>query len=193
MERLFLANTARDITRAIVFDQAPVDAMDEQGDTALHAAIRRGAPIEVIAELVRLGASLEALTRCRRSALFLAVELHPDTEVMDFLLESGARPNGMPYRPSPLHAAVFQDDLERVELLLTARADIQHRGPGGAPPLFGAQSGRMARRLIQAGANLYLQDREGRNALDWWRERGQDEPLRAVLGPPEGGRPRRRA
>lgn len=193
MERLFQANTARDITRAVVFDQAPVDAMDEQGDTALHAAIRRGAPLEAIAELVRLGASLEALTRAQHSALFLAVEHHPDTAVMHSLLESGARPNGMPYRLSPLHAAVFQDNIERVDLLLAARADVQHRGPSGAPPLFGAQSARMARHLIQAGADPYLQDREGRNALDWWHERGQDEPRRAVLATLQDGSPRRRA
>ena len=182
MDRLWRATTARDITRAVVFEQAPINGANAQGETPLHAAIQRGAPLAVVAELVRLGAQVNALTHLLRSPLFLAVG-HPDARVLEVLLENGARVDGLRYQPAPLHAAVSLDDAERVDTLLAAGADPNHPGPRGSTPLFAATCARMVQRLVQAGANPHLRNRDGQHAIDWWREQGREEALAAVARP----------
>jgi ankyrin repeat protein len=130
MDRLWRATTGRDITRAVVFEQAPINGANAQGETPLHAAIQREAPLGVVAELVRLGAQVNALTHLLRSPLFLAVG-HPDPRVLELLLENGARVDGLRYQSAPLHAAVSLDDAERVDTLLAAGANPHLRNRDG--------------------------------------------------------------
>lgn len=176
---LFSANAARDVTREVIFKGVPINGRDREGDTALHAALRRRASLEVVVELVRLGAELNSVGGHYQTPMILAV-FHPDLRVSDHLLDSGALVNGLPRHLGPLHAAVFNDNRRQVDLLLARGADPNHPGQRGATPLFVARSRGMVQRLLSAGADPYQTDEAGRTAINRWGENGIVEALDAL-------------
>lgn len=180
---LFHATTPRQITRQVIFEGALINGINEQGDTALHAVLRRRAPLSVVAELVRLGATVNAQGREGHIPLLLAI-YHPDIRVMEFLLDHGALVDGVPLRLAPLHAAVFNDYFDRVELLLARGANVNRTCVRGTTPLFAARSGAMVKRLIEAGANPYKRDLKGQSAMERWQEYGLLEALGALQTKP---------
>jgi len=76
-------------------------------------------------------------------------------------------------RVRPLHSGVAGGNIEVVEALLTAGAEVEVRQEGGFTPLMGAAAGgseAMVRRLLEAGADKGARTDDGQSALDLARE-----------------------
>lgn len=89
---LFAATAPKHITRAVVFEDADINARNEAGDTPLLSALRRRVSVATLRESVRLGARTDLVSRDGASPLMVAVG-HPSIEALAFLLEVGADPN----------------------------------------------------------------------------------------------------
>ena len=87
-----------------------VNAVDANGDTALHGAIHRGAG-NIVRFLVEKGANMDAVNEKGWSALSIAQGVfYPNTfnrhpELMDLLTELGADPDAGMRRPEDLSPA----------------------------------------------------------------------------------------
>ena len=71
---------------------------------------------------------------------------------------------------TPLHLASLWGDVEAVEVLLGAGANLNAKGDRGQTPLFSAVMGEnsdVVRRLLAAGANLHDKDSDGRTVLQF--------------------------
>lgn len=180
---LFQVTQAREVTRHIIFHRANPNARNEAGDTVLHSALKRYARLAIIKEIVRLGGRVDLTDAEGNFPVFRAV-YHPDIEVLAFLLEAGADVDGPRRGYSPLHAAAYNDFLDKADLLLKRGANPNKPGLAGEPPLFAAHSTAMARLLIGAGANPYQRDFKGQSVIERWRDRGFAEAL-AALAPPK--------
>jgi ankyrin repeat protein len=94
------------------------------------------------------------------------------TGVVRLLIEEGAPvnvPADNPSRVSPLHSAVASRNLEVVETLVEAGADLEARQQGGYTPLMGASANgrrRMVEFLLAHGANPEACSDEGQTARD---------------------------
>ena len=176
---LFHAKTAKQVAREVIFHSARINATDEQGDAPLHCALRRHVGLEVIAEMVRLGARVNAVGQQFLTPLVLAVYV-PDVRVMLHLLENGGLVDGKPQHPGALQAAVIVNSFERVELLLARGADANRIGFRSTTPLFAARSEAMVRRLIQAGANPHHRNFDGQTAAEKWRDHGLVEAIEGL-------------
>ncbi|MCY4458814.1 MAG: ankyrin repeat domain-containing protein [Albidovulum sp.] len=67
-----------------------------------------------------------------------------------------------------LFGAVRRDDINRIEALITAGADINGATPGtGYTPLMWATSAEATRTLLHAGASVHARNREGLTSLMW--------------------------
>ena len=89
-------------------------------------------------------------------------------EIMDFLLASGADPNGLAYEDgSPLALAAYESKNEAVDRLLQHGADPNFRDPAGVTPLHfavakkeRATASRCVLLLLNAGADPNVQTKE---------------------------------
>jgi len=87
-------------------------------------------------------------------------------QVVAVLVAAGADPNARfrgPHEETPLHWAASSDDVEVLDALLDAGADIEAPGAviGGGPPLADARAfgqWKAAHRLVERGARTTLQD-----------------------------------
>jgi ankyrin repeat protein len=99
---------------------------------------------------------------------------HPDT--VRLLLNAGAYVEAIAENASkvrPLHSGVAGGNLQVVEALLAAHADVESRQERGFTPLMGAAAGgeeTIVRRLLDLGADRCATNDEGRTAMDLARE-----------------------
>jgi ankyrin repeat protein len=100
---------------------------------------------------------------------------HPNgRQVVELLVASGADPNGRfrgPHEETPLHWAASSDDVEMIDALLDAGAEIEAPGAviAGGPPLEDARAfgqWKAARRLVERGARTTLVDAATLGLLD---------------------------
>lgn len=111
-------------------------------------------------------------------------------KAVDLLLEAGADPHlrsTMNDRYSLLHYAVFGGDPDIVRLMLGRGLDVNVRSSQGMTPLLSAVENfflpsqkklKVARVLVEAGADVNAKAKNGRSALDFaWK----DEPIRKLL------------
>ncbi len=102
---------------------APLDAADIDGETALHAALRRG-HLRTAKRLVALGADANRAARHGVTPLLLAVA-GGQAELADVLLQAGADPNAQDqFGRTALHEAAQRGDLAVATLLLRHGADV---------------------------------------------------------------------
>lgn len=148
--------------------------------TSLHFAASRG-DVSIIALLLDAAAEIEVRDADGRSPLVNAAAAgHPDA--VKLLLDRGARVDASDnLGRTPLHHAIRSLSEASVEHLVAAGADVNHvipKDPGCFSPLHrcvaeGEAAVGIARRLIEAGADLSLKDpREAKTALDRATERG---------------------
>jgi ankyrin repeat protein len=123
--------------RQDVLANAPVDAADAAGQTALHRAAMVG-DADRCRELLARGADVDARNAYRYTPLALAVIAH-DVETVRVLIEHGAdvgaqRRLGF----TPLYDAAADGQVEIMRLLMAAGADPTQRTEYGFEPLFTA-------------------------------------------------------
>jgi ankyrin repeat protein len=92
-----------------------------------------------------------------------------NADAVAFLLQLGANPNLTSTGETALFAAVSDDSLECVRLLLDAGADVNAMDCDGWTCLFHLRSERVAHYLLEHGANPSLSDQCGGLPEDWER------------------------
>ena len=146
---------------------APIDSIDENGETALMYAVDAGHD-DIARLLVDKGAAVDALSTSGETALFYAA-LKERPAAARLLLAHGAQTevrnsNG----DTPLMIAASHGSLETAKALLEKGAQINAHGGGGSTPLimtvlYGQTEA--ARFLIGKGADIEARDNSGATAL----------------------------
>jgi ankyrin repeat protein len=153
---------------------ADVNAVDEYGACALHAAVSQfgqsgqvdEAAIQAAVDwLLVHGASVDARTRAGDTALALAVSSGRGLALIDRLLQAGADAN------AALHAAAWPTRADAVDVmrrLLDAGANIDTVNANGATALHGAArlgTPEMVALLLARGASARARDHAGETPL----------------------------
>jgi ankyrin repeat protein len=129
-------------------------------------------------------------TRFEKAAIFLGAGASPDgqehglplneairrrdPEMIAFLLDNGASPNGRPDDVAPLNYAILWDDRRTIALLLERGANANGNGFQGKPPIAEA----MKHGLIDVAVSLFR-----RGAVIQGMSELQEKALRAALQP----------
>jgi ankyrin repeat protein len=117
------------------------------------------------AELLRdVGANADARGRCGRPPLFYGVQGHHPA-IVRWLIDIGQDVEQTDdFDTTPLMCAVDCADLECVEILIGAGADVDRKAPSGNA-LSRAESREIAKRLLDAGAHPRHLSQDGHRAL----------------------------
>lgn len=146
----------------------------------------RGARPEIVAELLRRGADVEARSPSGATPLMLAAQ-RSDSDAVLALLNAGADVNARTDSGrTPLIAAAAAGSTASLRALLEAGAEVDAADAGGVTALMHAVDRRDrdgALELLNAGASPSRVDRSGRSAVD----RAPDGPLREILREAAGG------
>ncbi|MEN6343702.1 MAG: ankyrin repeat domain-containing protein [Armatimonadia bacterium] len=163
-----------DAIRALLSAGADPTACDSAGMTPLHV-VRSGAGA---AALLAAGADPGAC------GTFRGPPRHPWGTLAitrEALAERGSqRAYGEP-GGTPLHAAVWRDDVGTVQALLRAGADATASDDEGTTPLHAAGSAEVLHLLLEAGAAANAVNNRGQTPLHWAVLRGKLEVVRGLL------------
>jgi ankyrin repeat protein len=172
---------AGQITQLIVTGARP-DVRDAHGRTPLHVAAF-GRHADAMRALVAGGADPNALENDRYDIVTIAaVADDPATLRVALALGASARNVTSRYDGTALIAAAHLGHAEVVGVLIAARAPLDHVNNLGWTALIesvvlgdgGARHTDTLRRLVEAGANVNLADRDGRTPRTLARARGYD-------------------
>ncbi len=168
-------------TVRILLKNADINLKDDQGNAALHLAIKRDSD-SVVDLLLKHNADVNVTGRDGRttnqSPLYAAL-LSEKMDLFKRLLEKGADPNISDNEGAfPLSEACLRRnaDLETVELLISKGADVNKRENNGASPLIYASQNAgvsaetrnaIVKLLLDKGADKSFKDKTGKTALDW--------------------------
>lgn len=163
---------------------ANVNAQADTGSTPILVAADYGA-YENVVILSQAGADLEVRDIIGRTPLYIAVRDAAPEEVA-MIIEAGADVGALDgIRRSPLHIAAEQGGVENVEVLLAAGADVNHQDNFLMSPLLCAARGRATSgviiALLNAGAGVNVQDKNGDTPLHWAARSGTLENVIALL------------
>lgn len=139
--------------RVLLEAGADVHAQDHVEATALT----RTRDIESAQVLIEAGADINYVNGEGYSLLKSAAE-DGNIELVKMLLAMGAKTETQFRQETPLHRAVWSDELEIVRLLLAAGADPNAVDVDWATPLMNVQSVEVAQALVEAGANVHQND-----------------------------------
>jgi len=160
-------------------------ARDWAGRPVLQAAARANQPTS-IETLVKAGAPVDAVDSIGFTALFEAARQGSDQAVVA-LLEAGADPNHVAAANAlsltPLHLAATAGNVEVMNLLIEAGANLNATGTMGATPLLWAEfEGHKATALalIAAGANTGIAGKFGDTARSVAQSQGWEEVVAAI-------------
>ena len=151
---------------------AMVDLQDKKGKTALHHALKSNfqchskTVLETVRSLIKSGVNVNATTNDSCTPLTIAIK-HCDVQVINFLIKHGANvelqdKDGR----TALHHAV--GNYETVRCLIENGANVNATTNDNCTPLMIASKYddlRVINLLIKHGANVELQDKDGRTAL----------------------------
>jgi ankyrin repeat protein len=150
--------------------ETDIDAIDNQGKTALIWAAQRG-DSEAVASLLEHGADPNVPSQPDGQIALNYSCIPPKTDCLKLLLRPSVRSKIIPNKKgwTALHlAAHYQDDPEFLQLLIGKGFDIEARTTRGRTPLASAaerNNVRAARYLIQQGAKINTLDEEGFSPL----------------------------
>jgi ankyrin repeat protein len=147
--------------------------------------------VESMRVLIEAGASPTAPDRRGRTPLMAAVQSRkPDKpEAIRYLIDNGADVNARDQLQGTalVRAAGSFGDLDSVQVLLSAGAEVNVQDKNGMTPLMWAARWGDAQRveaLVAAGAKVTVRDNNGKSALDWARgQGGKAQQTIAVLQP----------
>jgi ankyrin repeat protein len=106
-----------------------------------------------------------------------------DKALFDLLLSRGARLDGRPDSPTPLHYAIFTQRPDFLKLLIEKGANVNARDNTGDTPLsLAAKRGDLAsiRYLLAHGADRNSKNNEGKTALEHARRLGHSEAAKLL-------------
>jgi uncharacterized protein len=139
-------------------------SLDEGRLTALHLAAEHG-HASTCRILLEHGADPNSTTQSHRTPLNYACHARSLAAIKE-LLAHGADPNGSTRGyETPLIAACLCDDSKLVKALLDAEADPNLKSASGAFPLIMTSDIDCIKELLIRGANVNVQDREGKTVL----------------------------
>ena len=169
----------KDLVKLLLEAGAEVDKMrDRDGSTPLVAASSDGDK-DVVQLLLDGGAEVDKADNAGRTPLFYAGSWD-HTEVVELLLDAGAEVDKADNAgQTPLFHAGLHDHQEVVQLLLDSGADLDRAvslHPGATRLHWASRVGLlgMVRSLLEAGADVNIQDDKGETPLHWAARGGND-------------------
>lgn len=132
-----------------------INAFDERGKTALHAAIFSRNNPAIISALIKAGAHPNIQAEYDGHTPLMDAAWAGYTSMVDALINCGANPNQTVQEVTPLMMAAETNRLEVAKLLLDAGANINYKTSEGKSALFFAYQSRhsgMAQFLLDMGA-----------------------------------------
>lgn len=178
------------ITGGWVLRNANINAIDRQGETALHKAIRDNLYTYVKA-LLDAGANPNTVNTAGVPPLNEAYLTSPD-DIIARLLDAGANPN-IPLKTdfggpnySLMHDAVRRDCFPLVKKLLVAHANPNRADKNGDTPLHTAirhKNLAIINSLLKYNVDLTLKNKDGHTAWDLAQKQHLDPELIAQLNP----------
>ncbi|KAG5468402.1 hypothetical protein LSCM1_02382 [Leishmania martiniquensis] len=163
-----------DVARVRAFfnaaDKNAVSAVNREGYTPLYfACMKSSVSLQVIEELVRLGAAIDGRGTDGETPLYISVHNHR-LDVAKYLISCKADVNAVngPRREAALHVAARCGFADILSCLLRAGADLNVRNARQETPLYAAaQAGRhdTVYLLLEANANASLANEDGKTPL----------------------------
>ncbi len=163
----------------------PFFGWNEQFGDNLSTATMEGRVADV-ERMLNEGADPNESPGRNRLPLLIAVQ-NGDKNLFELLLRRGARINGRPESPAPIHYAIFTQRPEFLRLLVDKGADVNARDNTGDTPLTAAaKRGDVAsiRYLLDHGAERNVKNNEGLIALDHARRLGHLEAAKILESQP---------
>ena len=167
-------------TKALLEAGAEIDARDAKGDTAMHIAARNGR-LSMIRLLLGYNPDLYIENAKGYTPLGVAIERN-FIKSTQLILEAQQKQE---YRLDmlPIHRAVAENDINRLLELVREGFDVDTPNSKGMTPLhLAAKLGNapMTEMLIHFGADVFITDKEGRDAL-YYARYGNDSLVRALI------------
>jgi len=159
------------IIRTLAAHDADIKALDSDGRTVLHLAVRSSSRPEIMSCLIDAGADAEALDGYGRTVLHLAVRSSSRPEIVSCLIDAGADVEALDkHGRTVLHLAVRMNSRsEIVSCLIDAGADVEALDDQGRTVLHLAvginSCPDIVICLIDAGADIKALDSDGRTVL----------------------------
>jgi hypothetical protein len=164
------------LTKALASKRYNINAVDEDGYTALYLACMKEATGDMVPHLIAAGAVVDAKGTDRETPLYIAC-FNGFAAVAERLVKGGANVNETngQNKETALHAAARLGYEDVVTFLLSNGANINFRDGNMETPLF--QAARANRievvyRLLEAGANKSLLNNDTKDALYIASEKG---------------------
>ncbi|QUS56027.1 ankyrin repeat domain-containing protein [Pseudovibrio brasiliensis] len=184
-EEFFTAVKAKDLRKLDQIAQAgsSLDLRNEEGDTAIIIAARRG-DLSVLEHLVKLGADINLQDANKRDVLNIAITTR-NPDLARRALDLGIDPAMVTsvYEGSALIYGSHQGAVEIVSMLIDAGAPLDHVNNLGWTALLEATIlgdgsepyQAIVEKLVEAGANKTIADRNGSLPIDHARNKGHTE------------------
>uniref|UniRef100_A0A7S1MDK6 Ankyrin repeat protein n=1 Tax=Neobodo designis TaxID=312471 RepID=A0A7S1MDK6_NEODS len=164
------------LVKAIESKKYNLNAIDDDGYTALYVACMKAATTPMIPHLIVGGAQPDVKGSDKETPLYIAC-FNGNLEAAQRLLQGKANVNETngADKDTALHAAAKFGFVDVVELLIASNANLNFRNARQETPLFyAAKAGRVevTYRLLEAGANRTLMNNESKDALFIASEKG---------------------
>ncbi|MFS8183829.1 ankyrin repeat domain-containing protein [Pseudovibrio denitrificans] len=184
-EEFFAAVKAKDLRKLDQIAQAgsSLDLRNEEGDTAIIIAARRG-DLALLEHLVKLGADINLQDANKRDVLNIAITTR-NPDLARRALDLGIDPAMVTsvYEGSALIYGSHQGAVEIVSMLIDAGAPLDHVNNLGWTALLEATIlgdgsepyQAIVEKLVDAGANKTIADRNGNLPIDHARDKGHTE------------------
>jgi uncharacterized protein len=155
----FLLSTDEALAEVLIQTGVNVNAKDGKGDTPLHYV---GKSEKIAGLLLSKGAKVNVRNKNGTTPLH-NVFGEKTAGVIRLLIDAGAEVNARDQEQmTPLHFAANSGKAEITELLIRSGADINARSNQNWTPLhYGASNLEVTKKLIQAGADLTIQNHQG--------------------------------